>query len=466
MSGSHLPEHPSLEYLKKVAKDRLRELRVSKPDTRLADAQLSLAREYGFPSWRALRLEVDRRSASTRDRLFGACAAGDLELVRAMLDRDAGLVHKRNEDGATPLHVAVRHPDIVRVLLEHGADPNARELGDNALPLHFAAGGGLLESARMLLDAGSDVNGSGDAHTLDVIGWATVFAEPQRVIVDLLVSRGARHHVFSATALRDVDLLRRVVAGDPTTIHRRLSRFEQEQTALHYVIAPADGLLGGTFRTGAHYGLLDVLIELGADLEARDARGRTPLEVAMLRGDIEAMRRLHSAGAVLSAPNEMPAASGAVPHGPAATREGKSLDSLRAGVGKLTPMLAVPDMARTIAWYEAIGFVLTGSHGEQNQFDWAAMAFGDAGIMFVPSHASRDKTRDLDLWILTERLDALYARLKQQQLAAARAALADKPVAETAIHFVTDLYTAFYGQREFAIRDPNGIVLNFFQPLQ
>src|SRR5438093_29177 len=83
----------------------------------------------------------------------------------------------------------------------------------------------------------------------------------------------------------------------PDAMRRLLSPFEQEQTAVHYVIAPADGLVGGLFRTGDHYRTLEALIDLGADLEAGDAKGRTPLAVAMLRGDWEAMRRLHAAGA-------------------------------------------------------------------------------------------------------------------------------------------------------------------------
>jgi ankyrin repeat protein len=128
-------------------------------------------------------------------------------------------------------------------------------------------------------------------------GGPRSFAEARRDVVDLLVERGARHHVFSAIALGDVDLLHRIVKDDPDAIARRLSRFEQEQTALHYVIAPADGLVGGLFRTGGHYRTLEALIALGADLDARDAKGRTPLAVAMLRGDREAMRLLHAAGA-------------------------------------------------------------------------------------------------------------------------------------------------------------------------
>src|SRR6476646_7400376 len=59
MPDSKLPERASLEYLKKQAKARLRELRSSDPKAKLSRAQLSLAREYGFPSWRALKAEVE-----------------------------------------------------------------------------------------------------------------------------------------------------------------------------------------------------------------------------------------------------------------------------------------------------------------------------------------------------------------------------------------------------------------------
>ena len=65
--------------------------------------------------------------------------------------------------------------EAVRLLLEHGADPNAREAGDNTYPLHWAAALGHLDVVRLLLDSGGDVHGVGDVHELDVIGWATVY---------------------------------------------------------------------------------------------------------------------------------------------------------------------------------------------------------------------------------------------------------------------------------------------------
>jgi ankyrin repeat protein len=391
--------------------------------------------------------------SDSNDAFFAACAAGDVPALRDLLDREPRLVRERTPEGMTGLHLAVRSPDAVRLLLERGADPNAREASDNALPLHFAAGGGPLESVRALLDAGSDPQGAGDLHRMDVIGWATLFAEARRDVVDLLVERGARHHVFTAVALGDVDLLRRVVADDPDALARRLSRFEQEQTALHYLIAPADGLVGGTFRTGGHYRTLQTLIELGADLEARDAKGRTPLAVAMLRGDPEAMRILHAAGAREPEPREPP------------RRETPS--SLAASIKRLTPMLAVPDLEATVAWYRAVGFELAESHGEDGKLDYACLTLGAAALMLVPSGVPwREPTARLSLWIYTDRLDDLYALLKERQLERSRAALAGTATDAPDMRFTLDLHTAFYGQREFGVRDPNGVELMFAQPVE
>jgi hypothetical protein len=55
-----LPENPNLEQLREQAKERLDVIRTDTPEAQLAEAQLLLARDYGFPSWRELKAEVDR----------------------------------------------------------------------------------------------------------------------------------------------------------------------------------------------------------------------------------------------------------------------------------------------------------------------------------------------------------------------------------------------------------------------
>ena len=55
--------------------------------------------------------------------------------------------------------------------------------------------------------------------------------------------------------------------------------------------------------------MLELLIELGAELEATDDKGRTPLAVALLRGDHEAIRLLRAAGAKEPPPRQEPGGS-------------------------------------------------------------------------------------------------------------------------------------------------------------
>lgn len=58
-----LPRRPSLDHLKKQAKELLHGLRQTRPDAALTDAQHMLAREYGFASWPKLKAHVEAAAA-------------------------------------------------------------------------------------------------------------------------------------------------------------------------------------------------------------------------------------------------------------------------------------------------------------------------------------------------------------------------------------------------------------------
>jgi ankyrin repeat protein len=439
MPNRTLPERPSLSFLRKLAKERLLELRRADPRAQLAAAQLAVAREHGFPSWRALTAEVDRRRAPVAGAFFVACRAGDAAAARALLAADPTLARERDDAGQTGLHVAAAHPEVLRALLDGGADVDARDAGDHATALHVAAGGGHLDSARVLLDAGADPHGAGDAHRLEVIGWATCFHDVVREdVVALLVQRGARHHVFSAIAAGDLEALGRLVEANPEALGRRMSRFEHGATALHFAVAPPDGLRGLPVGTAHRHAALAALVELGVALDAEDDRRRTALEIALLHGDAEAARILRDAGAREPRPRAAPV----------------ELAPLAASIRKLTPMLRVRDVGAALAWYRALGFAVDATHEEHGVPDWARLSFGGAELMLSAGGVAGPHD-DVTLWLASDRLDELHRALVARQLGGDPAA--------PPVRFVEDLHHTHYGSRELTILDLDGYRLAFIE---
>ncbi|MEO8452004.1 MAG: ankyrin repeat domain-containing protein [Gemmatimonadota bacterium] len=211
-----LPDVPNLDWLRKQAKRRLDELRTVNPATKLAEAQLDLAEQYGFSSWRALKAHVD--SLTVDGRLFDAVRKADVDTLTALLDQHPDRLHARSKPYEwSLLHRAadVGQLAAMNLLSERGLDVNTREKGDNTYAMHWAAAAGHLDVVRRLADAGGDVVGHGDDHELEVIGWATCWEQPHRAVAECLQGRGARHHVFSAISLNLADEVRRIVADDP-----------------------------------------------------------------------------------------------------------------------------------------------------------------------------------------------------------------------------------------------------------
>lgn len=89
----------------------------------LHDAQLVLARGYGFTSWPKLKAYVD---GATVERLCEAVRAGDIERVFSMLKARPELAQmdlsENNEHRALHYAVFERNADMVRLLMQHGAD--------------------------------------------------------------------------------------------------------------------------------------------------------------------------------------------------------------------------------------------------------------------------------------------------------------------------------------------------------
>jgi hypothetical protein len=135
-------EHPNLEQLKRQAKELLQRFVAGEAAAvadvnahyraadaskfALHDAQLVIARSYGFESWPKLKAYVD---GVTVKRLADAVRRDDLAQVRAMLQARPELANLTMSygDEHRPIHYAVMKPspEMVRLLMWHGAD--ARE---------------------------------------------------------------------------------------------------------------------------------------------------------------------------------------------------------------------------------------------------------------------------------------------------------------------------------------------------
>ena len=337
-----LPANPNLDWLKKTAKQRLVQLRTSQPDAKLYEAQLALAHDYDFKSWRALKSHIDSISPTfrDRDRVFEAARAGDIEAVRrafasgfdpATPDSDGRTVHqiakeRRHEaievlvrdlqggktrpdaemqaiqaimqaaqsgdldalragldahpewidalgggfQKATALHLAVLRNQhaAVRLLIERGADLDRRDFPDNAAPLHFAAVHGDMETIRLLVEAGADVDGKGDDHGVGVLGWATCFVDVRQEVAAYLLDHGAKLDLWTAISLDRADDLRAMIARDPSLLAARMTRNQHRCTPLHHAVRKNRPRI------------VQLLLELGADPNARDATGATALTTA------------------------------------------------------------------------------------------------------------------------------------------------------------------------------------------
>jgi len=263
----------------------------------LRDVQHALARERGHDSWIALsRAVADRAKPETPlIALLDTAGKGDAARVAAILDEHPDLINQRgalpaNTGLRTALHFGVGHEAVVKALLDRGADPNIRDEGDNAFPIHFAAERGDLSIVQLLVEHGADPIGAGTDHELDAVGWAVCFDYAHHVeVARYLLAHGAKYTLFSAVALGEPAMIREAVQSG-ADLNARMDRTNHRRTAVHLAVVkkqPAS---------------LAALIDLGADLNLEDAVGLTPLDQAALDDEGEMTRVLITAGAAITLP--------------------------------------------------------------------------------------------------------------------------------------------------------------------
>ena len=210
--------------------------------------------------------------------LFEAIRTNDAAAVAALLDGDRALIGAR-QDGVTPILFAVYngHAELARLFLDRGAVPafgEACALGDSSLALR------MLDGNPALLDAYSEDG-------FPSLGLAIFFRQPD--LARALIERGAEVNAAARNAFRVAPVHAAAAVRDAATMALLLDRGAD---------ANARQQLGYTaLHTAAQLGdetMIDLLLAHGADPRAAGDDGKTPSDLAAAHGHGAIVKRLSS----------------------------------------------------------------------------------------------------------------------------------------------------------------------------
>ena len=302
---SVLPEHPDLGQARRQAKELLHAARggdggalarlaaVSAPLT-LAGAQLALARELGQPSWPSLVHEIEARNASIPENVVRFLRSS----VNLQIGAAARMLYENPALAESGLAAAVVLGDAARVDAELRRHPGAAtrvDPGSGWTALHLACASrfhldparapGLAEVARLLLDAGADIDGeSAGRRCWRPLECAVTSANSSRnnePIIRLLLDRDAP--VRSETVLASLyaaggtwclELLTKAAAGAPDLFTEAL----------------VEAVAGGDLEA------VSILLAAGADPDAPGPDGRSARRRALTAGVAATVELLGAGG--------------------------------------------------------------------------------------------------------------------------------------------------------------------------
>jgi uncharacterized protein len=330
-----LPARPSLEQLRKQAKELLKAYRTddraavarfkshhprpgSTKRVALADAQLVLAREYGFASWAKLKHRVEslQRPADFDEPLWGrdtwpflaAVLRGDEPGVREMLARDPSLAHAEYAY-LQPLHYAVRGGNIamVQLLLDAGADPLAEgwsgKFGDEIrddTPLGRARDRELADIVKLLEAAAGDKPRS-------VAAERKPPSTPERELEDEMMKICHRGDIAGAIAIMDrhpgiaqAGLYEAVHQNHPELVKLLLERGANPRIPWRWASWYTPLMHSLRYPT-PRYDIAQMLVDRGVDPNETNGMGMAALHIIAGQGTVDAARWLLDRGADIHA---------------------------------------------------------------------------------------------------------------------------------------------------------------------
>ncbi len=218
--------------------------------------------------------------------IYVAAAQGDVEGVKALLKKDPNLINAvASNDGWSAMHWAayMNHPDVIKVLIENGTNVNIREQKLNeATPLFWAVYRGNINAAKLLIENGADVkfkmkNGGSLLHNSRTLEAA-----------QLLVANGADVNAKDDNGMTPLHYI-----ADPRGIQGLL--FHKNGVNARTLKADFEKHRGAAEKITAE--IAELLIKNGADINAKDEKGHTPLSLAKAAKNKALIELLEKAGA-------------------------------------------------------------------------------------------------------------------------------------------------------------------------
>ena len=207
--------------------------------------------------------------------------------VKKLLPDDPELVKGRDHSDSTPLHHAAGFGDIetMKLLLDNGADVNAKNRLEGT-PLHWAVRSE--EKTRLLLERGAEIN----SKTQD--GSTPLYLASRRrdshSVLRLLLDKGADPNI--ATMNGRTPLMAAARDGDVPAMKLLLAK-KADATALS---SSGAGVLMEAARS-RNLEAVHLLLENGADVKARTKRDQTALAMAAQQGAEDIVKVLLEQGA-------------------------------------------------------------------------------------------------------------------------------------------------------------------------
>ena len=270
-----------------------------------------------------LSVEADVKSRTDDDwsPLSVASQEGHIDVVKLLVQSGA-VVETRSNDGATPLYIAAchGHTEIVQFLIEHHADVNS-QCDDGWSPLSVASQEGHIDVVKLLVQNGAEVE-TRNNNGATPLYWAAFNGHTK--IVQFLIASGAdvdavdydlESSVVQAAVEGHVDVLKTLIqhnvningevgdSADPTiwVAERGKHNFEAVIQSLidnGAYLRPVKSTDNDTALISAAFSgrinVVRMLVELGADIHARDNDNFQAIDIASYCGHFDIVRYLCS----------------------------------------------------------------------------------------------------------------------------------------------------------------------------